>query len=75
VATVFLAEREHLWGSYAEDEDRIVAHGTPSPDDEDLLDRAAIETLLHGGRVELLPREALPRGPEAGAVMAAVMRY
>jgi hypothetical protein len=75
VATVFLARDEHLWGSYAEDEERIVAHGTPSPDDEDLLDRAAVETLLHGGRVELLPREALPRGSTAGVVMAAVMRY
>jgi len=51
VQTVFVAASAHLWAKVEEDE-RIVAHGSPLPGDEDLLDRAAVETFTHGGRVE-----------------------
>jgi hypothetical protein len=72
VATLFVAKNERLWGRFDEANDRVVVHGSPTPEDEDLLDRAAIDTLLQGGRVEVVTREELPR---PGLLMAAVLRY
>ncbi len=71
VDTLVLADGQHLWGRYEEDKDRVVAHGQPRPDDEDLLDYAAQCTLLSGGQVEILDKQDLP----IGRVMAAILRY
>lgn len=71
VELLFLAEGARLWGRFDEAADRVDIHGTPTPDDAELLDQAAADTLLHGGRVDLLPREEMPRG----ALAAAIMRY
>jgi hypothetical protein len=38
---------------------------------EDLLDRAAVETWLHGGRVRVLPAEDMP----GGRLLCASLRY
>jgi len=65
--------KENLWGRHAEGEKRILAHVKLSPEDEDLLDRAAVETLVHGGKVAVVSKKALPHGPSSGAVLAAVM--
>ncbi|HET6467660.1 MAG TPA: hypothetical protein VFG43_04705 [Geminicoccaceae bacterium] len=72
VETLFLAEGEQLWGRFDEEQGRVEAHGSRGRDDEDLLDRAAIQTLLQGGRVEILPKDELPR---SGLLMAAILRY
>ncbi|MBY0431933.1 MAG: hypothetical protein K2Q10_12095, partial [Rhodospirillales bacterium] len=69
VDTLFVAAGAHLWGHYEEAADRVVAHGSPTSEDDDLLDYAAIETITKGGRVEVVTE--LPRGQ----VMAALLRY
>jgi hypothetical protein len=45
--------------------------GEPTGEDDDLLDYAAGQTILQGGRVEFIPREQVPRD----GLMAAILRY
>ncbi len=71
VDTLFLAGDSHLWGSFDESEDRIVAHGSATGGDIDLLDFAALMTLRQGGSVALVTREALP----PPGLSAAILRY
>ena len=46
-------------------------HAERQPGDEDLLDRAALETMLNGGMVYAVKPEAMP----ADLPVAAVFRY
>lgn len=43
----------------------------PASDDEDLLNYAAVHTLKTGGEVGVVPKEKMPRG----GVAAAILRY
>lgn len=72
VETLLLAQGEQLWGQLDAFERRVAVQGGPDAEAEELLDRAALETVLQGGRVELLPKSALPR---PGLIMAAILRY
>ena len=71
VDTLFLTGDDHLWGSFDESEDRVVAHGSSADGDVDLLDFAALMTLRQGGSVTLVAREALP----PPGISAAILRY
>jgi hypothetical protein len=68
VDTVVVAEDEALWGRF-EPGQRLVAHGKPGPDDEDLLNQAAVLALRNGGRAFAVPRERLPRQAPAAAIL------
>lgn len=46
-------------------------HPEPEPDDEDMLDFAAIHTLLNGGKVYAVKPDQVPNGAPA----AAIFRY
>lgn len=50
---------------------KVVVHKTDRPDSEDLLDLAAIQTLMHDGKVYPLPVSSIPDG----SPLAAVFRY
>lgn len=71
VDRLFLCEAGPLWGWFDERHDRIVAHRDPAPDDDDLLDYAAVMTLRQGGAVTLVDRGQLPPAGPA----AAILRY
>jgi Bacterial archaeo-eukaryotic release factor family 3 len=71
VDTLFISGDEHLWGTFDEAQDQVMAHGSPGPGDVDLLDYAALMTLRQGGQVTLVGRAELP--PSAPA--AAILRY
>ena len=71
VDTLFLTGDHHLWGSFDESADRVVAHGSAADGDIDLLDFAALMTLRQGGSVTLVAREALP----PPGLSAAILRY
>jgi Bacterial archaeo-eukaryotic release factor family 3 len=71
VDTLFLAGSEHLWGRFDEAEDRIVAHGSATEEDIDLLDYAALMTLRQGGSVALAEPAELP----PPSLAAAILRY
>jgi hypothetical protein len=70
VDTLFIADGAQLWGRI-DSEDRVEVHQDRAPSDDDLVDRAAVDTLFHGGKAFVLPRERFPtQGP-----MAAIFRY
>lgn len=71
VDALFLAGDDRLWGRYDETEDRVIAHGSPTEEDSDLLDLAALMTLRHGGSAVLVERKALP----PPGLAAAILRY
>lgn len=71
VDTLLVARDQHYWGQYQEDQDRLIHHGEPASDDEDLLNYAAVHTLKTGGEVRVVPKEKMPRG----GVAAAILRY
>ncbi len=71
VGTLLVSGDEHLWGTFDEGHDRVVAHGSPAPGDVDLLDYAAVMTLRQGGQVTLIGRGELPPSAQA----AAILRY
>jgi hypothetical protein len=70
VDSLLAAEDEALWGQF-EPGRALVAHGRPSGQDEDLLNRAAVATLRNGGRAYAVPRARIPRASPA----AATLRY
>ncbi len=71
VQTLFLDEDAVVWGSFDETSGAAAVHDGWHPGDEDLLDRAAVETIAMGGLVVCLPRERMPdEGP-----VAAILRY
>ncbi|MBD3162305.1 MAG: hypothetical protein GF346_08225 [Candidatus Eisenbacteria bacterium] len=71
VDSLFVAVGERIWGSLDEEKEEVALNGEPSPGDEDLLDRAAMETIRHGGQVYALKREEMPLDRS----VAAVFRY
>jgi hypothetical protein len=74
VDALFTAQGERIWGTYDPETREIrfqeeqEAQGNGS---EDLIDRAAVETLLHGGKVFAVEQQEVPQGYAA----AAIFRY
>ena len=60
-----------VWGSFLPDRGTVELHDGPAAGSEDLLDRAAIEALLNGGKVYTAEPEALPDN----APIIALFRY
>lgn len=58
----------HEWGRYDPDRGLVYLHYRQESGDEDLLDWAAVHTLLHEGTVFALETEKMPDGAEVGAV-------
>lgn len=71
VETVFVPIDHAIWGKFDEVNGRARIHESRRTGDEDLLDRAAVETIRNGGNVVSLPKERLPDG----GPLAAIMRY
>ncbi|PKQ19374.1 MAG: hypothetical protein CVT66_10470 [Actinobacteria bacterium HGW-Actinobacteria-6] len=71
VETLFVSSEAELWGSIDEPADAVAIHTSRQPADEDLLDVAALRTILAGGDVFSVPPEEMPR--DAAAV--ALLRY
>lgn len=71
VETLLVAGGRQRWGRYEPTTDRVELRATPQPDDEDLLDFAALHSLLNGGTVYVVEPEQVP----GQALLAAVFRY
>ncbi len=66
IETLFLCRDRQLWGNYDEVADKVQVHEQPGPADEDLLNYAAIQTMVHRGTVYPVPADELPgQGPLA----------
>lgn len=71
VEHLFLARDAEEWGVFDPERDRIELHPDARPGDVDLVDVAAVETLLKRGTVFAVDRENVPSGDR----LAAVFRY
>jgi hypothetical protein len=71
VEALFVALGVQVWGKFDKDTNTIHIREEPQPGDEDLLDLAAIQTILKGGTVYALEPEKMP----GHGSLAAVFRY
>lgn len=71
VDTLFVATGVQTWGSFNPSDSTLQLHPEPLPGDEDLLDFAAVHTLLHSGTVYAVPADRVP----GGGPVAALFRY
>jgi hypothetical protein len=71
VAGLLLADGAEVWGRFDPEKGLVEVHGTPSGDDEDLLNYAAVATLANGGQVFAVTQDEMPQG----ALAAAALRY
>jgi hypothetical protein len=70
VHTLFVAAVREQWGVVEESSVEAILHENRKPESYDLLNFAAIQTLLNGGSVFVQPDERMP-----GDLIAAVFRY
>jgi hypothetical protein len=68
---LFVARGVQEWGRFDEISQELDPHQEQQPGDEDLLDLAAVETLLHGGTVYAVAPQAVPDD----SLLACVLRY
>jgi hypothetical protein len=59
------------WGHYDPGTDSVRFDPRPTPDNEDMVNYAVVQTLLNSGNVYSLPKEQFPRHAE----VAAILRY
>jgi hypothetical protein len=71
VDTLFVATDRQVWGRFVPESEAVEVDAQPQKGSEDLLDFAAIHTLLNGGSVYAVPQQEVP----ADAPVAAVYRY
>jgi len=71
VKTLFVAVGSQTWGTFSSQMGVAKVHQEAEPGDEDLLDFAAVHTLLNGGTVYVAEPDEIP----GGALLAAVYRY
>ncbi len=69
VADLMLDLNARYMGNFDEATHRVRGHKQPLPGDEDLLNAAAVQTILHSGQVFVVPANKLPNGAPAVAVM------
>ncbi|WP_088892580.1 baeRF3 domain-containing protein [Leptolyngbya ohadii] len=71
VDQLFVAVDVQQWGKFDPQNSEMQLHPDPQPGDEDLLNAAAVQTILNGGMVYALPPDAVPDA----ARVAAIFRY
>lgn len=72
VESLFVDRTAHRWGVFDAATGQVTVRPSPAsePGDDDLLDYAAVQTLLHRGAVYAVPVEQVPSPPAA-----AILRY
>ncbi|HEX2254329.1 MAG TPA: hypothetical protein VHQ65_13745 [Thermoanaerobaculia bacterium] len=73
VDTLFVPRGVRAWGRFGEADRRVERHDEQRSDSEDLLDRAAGQTFLNGGRVFAVAPEEVPG--DNGDPVAAIYRW
>lgn len=71
VGTLFVPLGIQKWGWYDPENNKVVQDREPTPENEDLFDFAAIQTILNSGQVYAVQREELPGDGD----LAAILRY
>lgn len=68
IQTLFVPLGDHRWGRYDPEARTAEFHDERGPDDSDLYDLAAVQTLLGGGTVYAAQPSEIPGGGEVAAV-------
>jgi hypothetical protein len=68
---LFVKSDVELWGAFDAKRDDVSIHVNPEPGDEDLLNFAATQAVLHGATAYALPSGEMPEGRD----IAALFRY
>ncbi len=71
IEALFVARDELRWGRFAPETAEIRLHHSAKPGDEDLLDRAVVETYRTGGSIHTLPLDEMP----GSRAVAALTRF
>ncbi|MEW6491208.1 MAG: hypothetical protein AB1589_01470 [Cyanobacteriota bacterium] len=71
IDSLFVAVGQQQWGSFDPQSNTVQLHEQEQPGDEDLLDFAAIHTILNGGTVFAVQSDRVP----AQSLVAAIFRY
>lgn len=71
VAALFAARDREQWGHFDPFAQTLEIHEAAKPGDDDLLERAEMQTIMHGGAVYTLDHALVP----GGQLAAAVFRY
>ncbi len=74
IEALFVARGAHRWGVIDRSDNKVDLTDEPGENAHDLISKAAIETVLHGGRAYLVDAEELPETVDQ-AVLAAIFRY
>lgn len=69
VLYLLIAENAEYSGNFDEATHNVQGHKHPMPGDEDLLNAAGLQTILHGGHVFVVPASKVPDGAPAVAVL------
>jgi release factor family 3 len=71
VLTLLVSDSFEKTGTFNEDTHTVTGRETGTANDEDLINDAAVQTVLHSGKLLLAPHSKMPNG----AVMAAIYRF
>jgi hypothetical protein len=71
VLTLIVSESQEQTGVFDEATHSVKGRETGSPEDEDLVNDAAVQTILHAGNVLVAPHNKMPNGN----ALAAIFRY
>lgn len=71
VSDLFVEKGAHIWGRFDAQNNELQVHDTKQDGDDCLVDKAAIQTILHGGQVHLLEKDEMPNG----STVAALLRF
>lgn len=69
VETLFVPIDKQRWGRFDAAIGQVEEHDRPEPGDEDLLNLAAVQTLLHGKRVHAVESEEVPQAAPLAAIL------
>lgn len=69
VETLFVAVGAQRWGVFDPSSNTVQLHADPAPGRQDLLDVAAVETLVHGGTVYAVEPDKVPEDAPAAAIL------
>jgi len=71
VACLFVKKGTRLWGTFNEQENKLDIVDNETATTEDLIDKAVVKTIQHGGEVYFLEPGQMPESAE----LAAILRY
>lgn len=71
VYILLISDSAETRGRFQEDLHQVKVREDGAPNEEDLLNDAAVQTILHGGQVLVAPNNRMP----SGAAMAALLRF